>query len=62
MFSLVAGNFCPICRKCYSDDDWESKMVQCGMCESWVHARCEGLSGRLINYRELLSYLSEMLF
>ena len=20
-------------------------MVQCGMCESWVHARCEGLSG-----------------
>ena len=39
------GNFCPICRKCYSDDDWESKMIQCNMCESWVHSKCEGLTG-----------------
>nr|KAI8747326.1 histone-lysine N-methyltransferase 2A isoform X1 [Biomphalaria glabrata] len=38
------GNFCPICHKCYSDDDWESKMVHCAICESWVHAKCEELT------------------
>lgn len=42
---FVVGNFCPICHKCYSDDDWDCKMVQCARCESWVHASCEGLSG-----------------
>lgn len=45
LIDVLAGNFCPICRKCYTDDDWESKMVQCSLCESWVHARCEGLTG-----------------
>lgn len=44
------GNFCPICRKCYSDDDWESKMIQCNKCESWVHSKCEGLTGKLVSY------------
>ncbi|XP_060599065.1 histone-lysine N-methyltransferase 2A-like, partial [Ruditapes philippinarum] len=50
------GNFCPICRKCYSDDDWESKMIQCNMCESWVHSKCEGLTDEMY---EILSYLPE---
>ncbi|XP_070203310.1 platelet binding protein GspB-like [Littorina saxatilis] len=50
------GNFCPLCRKCYADDDWESKMVQCSMCESWVHARCEGLNDEMY---QLFSYLPE---
>ncbi|KAL5019594.1 hypothetical protein ScPMuIL_002486 [Solemya velum] len=43
------GNFCPICHKCYSDDDWDSKMVQCASCESWVHAKCEGLTDEMYN-------------
>ncbi|XP_052803783.1 uncharacterized protein LOC128233934 [Mya arenaria] len=50
------GNFCPICKKCYSDDDWESKMIQCNMCESWVHSKCEGLTDEMY---EILSYLPE---
>ncbi|KAL3885750.1 hypothetical protein ACJMK2_025792 [Sinanodonta woodiana] len=50
------GNFCPICHKCYSDDDWESKMIQCSSCDSWVHARCEGLNDEMYN---ILSYLPE---
>ncbi|XP_046572748.1 LOW QUALITY PROTEIN: uncharacterized protein LOC124280812 [Haliotis rubra] len=50
------GNFCPICHKCYSDDDWESKMIQCVKCESWVHARCEQLSDEMY---QLLSCLPE---
>lgn len=43
---IVVGNYCPICHKCYSDDDWDSKMVQCASCESWVHAKCEELTGK----------------
>ncbi|KAK3581005.1 hypothetical protein CHS0354_013899 [Potamilus streckersoni] len=50
------GNFCPVCHKCYSDDDWESKMIQCSSCDSWVHARCEGLNDEMYN---ILSYLPE---
>ncbi|XP_072140060.1 histone-lysine N-methyltransferase 2A isoform X4 [Mobula birostris] len=38
------GNFCPLCDKCYDDDDYESKMMQCGKCDRWVHAKCESLS------------------
>ncbi|KYO47462.1 histone-lysine N-methyltransferase 2B isoform B [Alligator mississippiensis] len=38
------GNYCPICSHCYEDNDYESKMMQCAMCEHWVHAKCEGLS------------------
>ena len=45
MYNFISGNFCPICHKCYSDDDWDCKMVQCAKCDSWVHAMCEGLSG-----------------
>lgn len=40
-----AGNFCPICTRCYEDNDYESKMMQCAQCDHWVHAKCEGLSG-----------------
>ncbi|XP_030834287.1 uncharacterized protein LOC579728 [Strongylocentrotus purpuratus] len=38
------GNYCPVCKKCYEDDDFESKMVQCADCNRWVHAKCENLS------------------
>ncbi|XP_041470400.1 uncharacterized protein LOC121419962 [Lytechinus variegatus] len=38
------GNYCPVCKKCYEDDDFESKMMQCADCNRWVHAKCENLS------------------
>ncbi|XP_063960112.1 uncharacterized protein LOC129266154 [Lytechinus pictus] len=38
------GNYCPVCKKCYEDDDFESKMMQCADCSRWVHAKCENLS------------------
>ncbi|XP_041373736.1 uncharacterized protein LOC121386787 isoform X2 [Gigantopelta aegis] len=50
------GNFCPVCHKCYSDDDWESKMVECAVCKSWVHAKCEELSDEMY---QVLSELPE---
>lgn len=43
--ALLSGNFCPLCDKCYDDDDYESKMMQCGKCDRWVHSKCENLSG-----------------
>lgn len=43
-FSL-SGNFCPLCDKCYDEDDYDSKMMQCGRCNHWVHAKCENLTG-----------------
>ncbi|XP_059812872.1 histone-lysine N-methyltransferase 2A isoform X3 [Hypanus sabinus] len=50
------GNFCPLCDKCYDDDDYESKMMQCGKCDRWVHAKCESLSDEMY---EILSNLPE---
>ena len=55
-FFIFAGNYCPVCHKCYTDDDWESKMIQCGQCDSWVHARCEELTDEMYN---IMSYLPE---
>ncbi|KAJ8388345.1 hypothetical protein AAFF_G00134990 [Aldrovandia affinis] len=50
------GNFCPLCDKCYDDDDYESKMMQCGRCDRWVHAKCEHLTDEMY---EILSNLPE---
>ncbi|XP_076832457.1 histone-lysine N-methyltransferase 2A [Brachyhypopomus gauderio] len=49
---FAKGNFCPVCDKCYDD---ESKMMQCGKCDRWVHAKCERVTDEM---RELLSSLS----
>lgn len=50
------GNFCPICQKCYDDNDFDLKMMECGDCRQWVHSKCEGLSDEQYN---LLSTLPE---
>ncbi|XP_068180735.1 histone-lysine N-methyltransferase 2B [Antennarius striatus] len=50
------GNFCPICFKCYEDNDYDSQMMQCGTCNHWVHAKCEDLTDELY---EILSSLPE---
>ncbi|XP_053125298.1 histone-lysine N-methyltransferase 2A isoform X2 [Hemicordylus capensis] len=52
----ATGNFCPLCDKCYDDDDYESKMMQCGKCDRWVHSKCENLSDEMY---EILSNLPE---
>lgn len=52
----LSGNFCPLCDKCYDDDDYESKMMQCGKCDRWVHSKCESLSDEMY---EILSNLPE---
>ncbi|KAL5273646.1 KMT2A.2 family protein [Megaselia abdita] len=38
------GNFCPICQKCYEDNDFDLKMMECGDCQRWVHSKCEELT------------------
>ncbi|KAM4702961.1 LOW QUALITY PROTEIN: histone-lysine N-methyltransferase 2A [Rhinophrynus dorsalis] len=53
---FAKGNFCPLCNKCYDDDDYESKMMQCGKCDRWVHSKCESLTDEMY---EILSNLPE---
>lgn len=50
------GNYCPLCQKCYEDNDFNIKMMECGHCHYWVHSKCEGLSDEQYN---LLSVLPE---
>lgn len=38
------GNFCPMCQKCYEDNDFDLKMMECGDCQRWVHSKCEELT------------------
>ncbi|CRK97266.1 CLUMA_CG010662, isoform A [Clunio marinus] len=50
------GNFCPLCQKCYENNDYDVKMMECGDCRRWVHSKCEGLTDEQYN---LLSVLPE---
>ncbi|XP_065350384.1 histone-lysine N-methyltransferase trithorax isoform X3 [Cloeon dipterum] len=52
----LKGNFCPHCQQCYKDDDYDTKMVECAECLSWVHASCEGISDEKY---QILSILPE---
>ncbi|XP_059477073.1 histone-lysine N-methyltransferase trithorax [Neocloeon triangulifer] len=52
----LKGNFCPHCQQCYKDDDYDTKMVECAECLSWVHASCEGITDEMY---QVLSYLPE---
>ncbi|XP_014253952.1 histone-lysine N-methyltransferase trithorax [Cimex lectularius] len=48
------GSFCPLCQRCYDDNDYSTKMMECAKCNSWIHAKCEGLSNEKY---QVLSYL-----
>ncbi len=37
------GSFCPLCLGCYDDNDYDTRMMECARCCSWIHAKCEGL-------------------
>ncbi|XP_076321290.1 histone lysine N-methyltransferase trithorax isoform X2 [Tachypleus tridentatus] len=51
---MEKGNFCPICKKCYEDDDFLLTMVQCSKCKNWVHAKCETITDEMY---QMMSYL-----
>ncbi|KZC07923.1 Histone-lysine N-methyltransferase trithorax [Dufourea novaeangliae] len=50
------GNYCPLCQRCYNENDFDTKMMECSECSYWVHARCEGLSDERY---QVLSYLPD---
>lgn len=50
------GNYCPLCQRCYNENDFDTKMMECSECSCWVHARCEGLSDERY---QILSYLPD---
>ena len=39
----MKGNFCPMCDVVYHDNDWDSLMMQCDICDRWLHASCDGV-------------------
>ncbi|XP_053972462.1 histone-lysine N-methyltransferase trithorax-like isoform X1 [Hylaeus volcanicus] len=50
------GNYCPLCQRCYNENDFDAKMMECSECSYWVHSRCEGLSDERY---QVLSYLPD---
>ncbi|XP_035214983.1 LOW QUALITY PROTEIN: histone-lysine N-methyltransferase trithorax-like [Stegodyphus dumicola] len=50
------GNYCPVCHKCYEENDYDSEMVQCYKCSRWVHAKCDSITDEAY---EILSCLPE---
>uniref|UniRef100_A0A3Q2QCV2 Histone-lysine N-methyltransferase n=1 Tax=Fundulus heteroclitus TaxID=8078 RepID=A0A3Q2QCV2_FUNHE len=50
------GNLCPLCDKCFDDDDCDSRKMECSRCKKWVHAKCENLTDEAF---ELLSKLPQ---
>ncbi|XP_076635366.1 histone lysine N-methyltransferase trithorax [Colletes latitarsis] len=50
------GNYCPLCQRCYNENDFDTKMMECSECSYWVHSRCEGLSDE---HYQILSYLPD---
>ncbi|XP_044598470.1 histone-lysine N-methyltransferase trithorax-like, partial [Cotesia glomerata] len=50
------GNYCPLCQRCYNENDFNTKMMECNECSCWVHAHCEGLSDE---FYQVLSYLPD---
>ncbi|KAF5274604.1 hypothetical protein FQA39_LY07216 [Lamprigera yunnana] len=55
------GNFCPLCQKCYDDNDFDTKMMECAKCNMWIHAKCEGLSDEQYQILSLLPESVEFL-
>ncbi|CAB4060364.1 Histone-lysine N-methyltransferase 2A [Lepeophtheirus salmonis] len=37
------GSFCPICKDCYEEEDYNTRMMECNRCGAWVHASCENV-------------------
>lgn len=49
---LDKGEYCPVCMKAWSVE-WGGDMVQCDLCEFWVHVGCDDL--RCVNLSKLKS-------
>merc|ERR1719309_1173218 len=48
------GSYCPVCRQCYEDEDYDLAMMECSKCAGWVHAKCEGMDGEKYQVLSLL--------
>lgn len=33
------GSYCPLCQRCYEDNDFNIKMMECGGCHRWVSTK-----------------------
>ena len=51
----LPGDICKYCNKQCTEDGDDSKVIQCEICYSWVHATCDGL---ILKEYELFNQLS----
>ncbi|XP_014668097.1 PREDICTED: histone-lysine N-methyltransferase 2A-like [Priapulus caudatus] len=52
----LPSNYCPVCKQCYEDDDYDCEMVECSVCLRWLHATCEDMTSEMYH---CLSHLPE---
>jgi hypothetical protein len=45
---LDKGEYCPMCMKAWTQE-WGGDMVQCDLCEFWVHVNCDNLGNINLN-------------
>ena len=41
---------------CYDDNDFEIRMIECSICQHWIHSRCEEMDEEKY---QILSYLPD---
>lgn len=60
--SINQGNFCPICKCCYSDSIFDTKMLHCTQCDVRIHTSCMNVSGYFPKflYRLLVIYIIDI--
>ncbi|KAK3914146.1 PHD finger protein 10 [Frankliniella fusca] len=54
------GRYCRLCWKCFTDQPEEEGLINCSICDRWMHAECCRKAGRIIDMEKLGSYLCEL--
>ncbi|XP_026278088.1 supporter of activation of yellow protein isoform X1 [Frankliniella occidentalis] len=54
------GRYCRLCWKCFTDQPEEEGLINCSICDRWMHAECCRKAGRIIDVEKLSSYICEL--
>lgn len=54
------GRYCRLCWKCFTNQPEEEGLINCSICDRWMHAECCRKAGRVIDVEKLSSYICEL--
>lgn len=54
------GRYCRLCWKCFTNQPEEEGLINCSICDRWMHADCCRKAGRVIDADKLGSYICEL--